>query len=147
MIFTLLKRRVEQVYIAHWTMPNTLLTYLLTYLSNLLNVHHGAGYFWKAVSHSTCRKITCFLYVTRRFITVFTKARHWTLSWASRTQFAPSIPISLRSILALSSHLRLGLPSGLFPSVLPNQNLVNTSPLPSWVPHVPLTSSSLIWSP
>jgi hypothetical protein len=26
---------------------------------------------------------------------VLTKARHWTLSWASRIQFAPSIPISL----------------------------------------------------
>jgi hypothetical protein len=30
---------------------------------------------------------------------VFTKPHHWTLSWASRIQFAPSIPISLRSIL------------------------------------------------
>jgi hypothetical protein len=26
------------------------------------------------------KKISCFLYGTRRFITVFTKARHWTLS-------------------------------------------------------------------
>jgi hypothetical protein len=30
---------------------------------------------------------------------VFTQIRHWTLSWASWTLFAPSIPISLRSIL------------------------------------------------
>jgi hypothetical protein len=42
-------------------------------------------------------------YGTRRFITVFTKARHWTLSWASWIQFTPSIPISPRSILMLSS--------------------------------------------
>jgi hypothetical protein len=65
---------------------------------------------WKADCHSTSHAISCFLYGARRFITVFTKARHWTLSWASRIQFAPSIPISLRSILMLSSHLRLGLP-------------------------------------
>jgi hypothetical protein len=58
-------------------------------------------------------------YGTIRFIVVFTQARHWTLSWASWIQFAPSIPISLRSILMLSSHLRLGLPSGLLPSGLP----------------------------
>jgi hypothetical protein len=57
---------------------------------------------------------------------MFTKARHWTLSWASRIQFATSIPISLRSILMLSSYLRqLSLAFG-----PPNQNPVNTSPLP-----------------
>jgi hypothetical protein len=54
-------------------------------------------------------------YGTRRFITVFTRALHWSLSWAS-----PYHPIlSLRSILILSSHLRLGLPSGPFPSAFP----------------------------
>jgi hypothetical protein len=62
---------------------------------------------WKADSHSDCQTIACFIYGTRRFITVFTKTRHWTLSWASRIQFAPSIPISLRSNLMLSSPLRL----------------------------------------
>jgi len=31
-------------------------------------------------------------------ITVFTKGRHWTLCWASRIQFAESIPTSLRSM-------------------------------------------------
>jgi hypothetical protein len=50
---------------------------------------------------------------------VFTKARHWTLSWASRIQFASSIPISLRSSLMLPSHLRLGPPSGLLHSAFP----------------------------
>jgi hypothetical protein len=58
---------------------------------------------WKADRHSACQTIACFLYGTRRFITVFTKARHWALSWASRIQFAPSIPSSVRSILMLSS--------------------------------------------
>jgi hypothetical protein len=71
---------------------------------------------WKSDNHSACQKISSFLYETRRFITVFTKARRWTLPWASRIQFVPSIPISLRSSLLLSSHLRLGLPNGLLPS-------------------------------
>jgi hypothetical protein len=54
---------------------------------------------------------------------VFTKARHWTLSSSSWIQFTPSIPISLRSILILSSHLHLGFPSGLSPSDLPTKTL------------------------
>jgi hypothetical protein len=42
----------------------------------------------------------------------------WTrsLSWARSIQSIPPHPISLTSILILSTHLRLGLPSGLFPS-------------------------------
>jgi hypothetical protein len=38
-------------------------------------------------------------------------------------QIAPSITISIRSILMLSSHLRLGLPSGLLPLGLPTKTL------------------------
>jgi hypothetical protein len=64
---------------------------------------------WKAESHSACQTIPTFF--MESFIIVLTKGRHPTLSWASRIQFAPSIPISLRSILMLSSHLRLGLPN------------------------------------
>jgi hypothetical protein len=74
---------------------------------------HGAGYYLKSWLSLSLSKNIPLSYGTRRFITVFTKARHWTLSWASRIQFAPSIPISLRSISMLSSHLRLRLPSGL----------------------------------
>jgi hypothetical protein len=75
---------------------------------------------WKA--DSACQKILL-SYGKRRFIIVFTKARHWIISWAIWLQFAPSIPISLTSILMLSSHLRLGLPSGLLPSGLPTKTL------------------------
>jgi hypothetical protein len=50
----------------------------------------------------------------RRFITVFTTAHHWFLSWARWIHSTPSHPISLRPILILSYHLRWGLPSGLF---------------------------------
>jgi hypothetical protein len=65
---------------------------------------------WKVDSHSACQRIAAFFYGTLRFITLFTETRHMTFSWASRIQLAPSIPFSLRSILMLSSHLRLGLP-------------------------------------
>jgi hypothetical protein len=101
---------------------NYSLTYLLTYLLTHSLTHSMVqDIIWKADSHSACQKISCFLYGTRRFITVFTKCHHWTLSWASRIQFAPSMPVSLRSILMLSSHLRLGLSSGLLPSGFPTK--------------------------
>jgi hypothetical protein len=39
---------------------------------------------------------------------VFTRALHWSLSWARSIQSIPSNPISLNSILILFTHLRLG---------------------------------------
>jgi hypothetical protein len=48
-------------------------------------------------------------YGPRKFITAFTRALHWSLSWARSIQSIPSHPISLRSILILSTHLLLGL--------------------------------------
>jgi len=56
---------------------------------------------------------TC--YGTWRFITMFTRAHDWFLYWARCIQ-STSHPISLRSILIFSSHLYLGLASGLFHS-------------------------------
>jgi hypothetical protein len=43
---------------------------------------------------------------TRKFITVFIRALHWSLSWT-------------RSIQSILTHLRLGLPSGLFLPTFP----------------------------
>jgi len=51
---------------------------------------------------------------TRKCITVFTRFRHWFLFWATWIQFTSLHPISLRSILIISSHLFLVLPSDLF---------------------------------
>jgi hypothetical protein len=60
-------------------------------------------------------------YGTWRFIILFTRALHWSLSLVRSIQIIPPYPISLRSILIVSTHLRLGLPSGLFPSGFPTR--------------------------
>jgi hypothetical protein len=55
--------------------------------------------------------------------TVFTRALHWSLSWARSIQSIQSHPIFLRYILILSTYLRVGLPSGLLHSGFPTNIL------------------------
>ena len=62
---------------------------------------------------------------TRRFITALTSVRHLSLSWASPIQSIYPQPTSWRSILILSTYLRPGFPSGLFPSSFPTKTLYN----------------------
>jgi hypothetical protein len=71
---------------------------------------------------SASQKFPAF-YGTRRFITMFTRARHLSISWAQWIQSTSPNPISRRSILMLPSHLRPGLPSGLLPSGFPTKML------------------------
>ena len=71
---------------------------------------------------------------TRRFITALTSVRHLSLSWASPIQSIYPHPTSWRSILILSTHLSLGLPSGLFHSGFPTKTLYTPSPHP-YAPH------------
>jgi hypothetical protein len=99
---------------------------------------------WKADIHSACQRITCFLYGTQRFITVLIKARHWTLSWASRIQFAPSIPISLRYVLMFSSPPTPRSSQWSLTFGPTNQKPCKHLSPPPCVPHVPPTLSSLI---
>ena len=96
------------------------LTYLLTPWSRVL-LEKLTG---SAASQEIPR-----IFGTRRFITVLTSARHLSLYWANSIQSPQTPPTSWRSILILSSHLRLGLPSGLFPSGVPTRTLC--TPLPS----------------
>ena len=60
---------------------------------------------------------------TQRFITALTSVRHLSLSMASPIQFIYPHTTSWRSILILSTHLCLGLPSGLLPSGFPSKTL------------------------
>ena len=83
----------------------------------------------KLTGFQLIKKFSAF-YGTRRFITTFTSARHLPLAWASSIQSISPHPTSLSSILILSSYLRLGLPSGLFPSDFPTRTLYTPLPCP-----------------
>ena len=62
---------------------------------------------------------------TRRFITTLKRVRHLSLSWASPIQSIYPHPTSWRSILILSTHLRLGLPSGSLSLRFPHQDPIH----------------------
>ena len=83
-------------------------------------------------------------YGTRRFITEFTSVRHLSLSWASPIQSTYPHPTSWRSILVLSTYLRLGLPSGLFPSGFPTKTLYTPSPHPYATHAQPISFFSIL---
>ena len=73
---------------------------------------------------------------TRKFITALTSVRHLSLSWASPFQSIYPHPTFWRPIPILSTHLRLGLPSGLFPSGFPTKTLYSllSSPIRATCP-------------
>ena len=106
---------VVRINVTVW--PNT---YLLTPCSRAL--------LEKLTGFQLVKKFPAF-YGTRSFITAFTSVRHLSLSWASSFQSIPPHHTAWRSILMLSYHLSLGLPSGLFPPGFPAKTLY--TPLPS----------------
>ena len=91
-----------------------LLTYLLTPWCRVL--------LEKLTGLQSVKKFPAF-HGTRRFITVLTSVRHLSVSWASPIQSIYPHPTSWRSVLILSTHLSLGLPSGLLPSGFPTKTL------------------------
>ena len=101
-----------------------LLTYLLTYLLT----PYSTVLLEKLTGSAASQEITR-IFGTRKFLTVPTSACHLSLSWVNSIQSPQLPPTSWRSILILSSHLRLGLPNGLFPSGFPTRTLC--TPLPS----------------
>jgi len=94
--------------------PSSLLTYLLTSWCRVL--------LEKLTVLQLVKKFPSF-HGTRMFITALTSLRHASLYWASPIQSIYPHPTSWISILILSTHLRLGLPSGLFPSGFPTKTL------------------------
>ena len=97
-----------------------ILTYLLTPWCRVLEKLNGL---------QLVKKFPAF-HGTRRFITALTSVRHLSLSWAYAIQSIYPHPTSWRSILILSTHLYLGLPSGLFPSGFPSKTLYTPLSLP-----------------
>ena len=73
-------------------------------------------------------------------MTVFTRARQLSMSWASLIQSTHFHPISLRFIWILSFHLRLRLPTGLYLQVSQPKPCMHISCF-LWVPHTPPISS------
>ena len=90
---------------------------------------------WEANWLQLVKKFPAF-YGTRRFITALTSVCHLSLSWASPIQSTYPHPISWRSILIFSTHLCLGLPSGLFPSGFPTKTLYIPLSSPICVIHI-----------
>jgi hypothetical protein len=83
---------------------------------------------WKLTGFAASQEIPP-IYGTPKFITVLTSARHLSLSWTHSIQSPQPPPTTLISLLILSSHLRLGLSSGLVSLGFPNKTLC--TPLPS----------------
>jgi hypothetical protein len=94
--------------------------------TNISKIPTWSGVLERLTCSQPLKKFPAF-YGTRRFITAFTSVRHLSVTWARAIHST-----SWRSILMLSSHLRLGFPSCLFPTVLTTKTLY--TPLLS--PHV-----------
>jgi hypothetical protein len=99
-----------------------LLIYLLGYLPTHLLTPWATVLLEKLTGFQLVKKFSSF-YGTRRFITAFTSAPPAPVLSQLDPVHASPHPTSWRSILILSSHLRLGLRSGLFPSGFPTKSL------------------------
>jgi hypothetical protein len=118
--------------ILHAIFPISILTYLLIPWSRVL-LEKLTG---SAASQEIPR-----IFETRNLITVLTSARHLSLSWANSIQSPQPPPTSWSSILILSSHLRLGLPNGLFPSGFPTRTMCTPLPYAN-TSHMPCPTHS-----
>ena len=106
-------------------MKTYLLTYLLTPWCRVL--------LEKLTGLQLVKKFSTF-HGTRRFITALTSVRQLSLPWASPIQSTYLHLTCWRSVLILSTHLRLGLLNGLLPSGFPTKTLYTPSPHP-YAPH------------
>ena len=111
---------------------NYLLVYLLTPLCRVL--------LEKLTGLQLVKKFPAF-HGTRRFITAITSVRHLSLSSASPIQSIYPHPTSWRSILILSTRLRLGSPQWSFSLRFPHQDPIYP-PLLTHTRHMPSPSQS-----
>jgi hypothetical protein len=97
-------------------------------ISSVVRQMPGYTYFLTPWSRVLLEKLTVnfaasqeipLIFGPRKSLTVPKSTRQLPLSWANSIQYPRTPPTSWRSILILSSHLRLGLPNGLFPLGLP----------------------------
>ena len=111
------------------------LTYLLPYLLTYLLTPWCRVLLEKLTGFQLVKKFPAF-HRTPKFITALTSVRHLSLSWTSPIQSIYPHPTSWRSILILSTHLHLGLLSGLLPSGFPTKTLYTplSSPLHTTCP-------------
>ena len=121
-------------------------TYLLTYILTYLLTPWSIVLLEKLTGFQLIKKFPKF-YRTRMFIPSFTSARHLSLSWATFIYSIPPHSITGRSILILFSHLRLGLPSGFFPSDFRTKTLYTPLLSPPYALHAPPKSFFSILSP
>ena len=105
-----------------------LLTYLRTNLLTNLLTPWSRVLLQKLTGSAVSQEIPR-IFGTQRFLTAPTSARHLSLSRANSIQSPQLPPTFWRSILILSSYLRLALLNGLFPSGFPTRTLC--TPLPS----------------
>ena len=121
--------------------------FLLTFLSSFYRISHTPAYTYlltpccrvlleQLTGLQLVKKFPVF-HGTRRFITAHTSVRQLSLSWANPIQPIYPHPTSWRSILILSTHLRLCLTSGLFPSGFPTKTLYTplSSPIRATRPY------------
>ena len=128
----------SKVALLNCTMLNMYTELVLTHSLTYSMVHSPS---WEANWFAASQEIPR----TPRFITALTSVHHLSLSWTSPIQSIYPHPTSWRPIL-ISTHLRLGLPCGLFPSGFPTKTLYTPSPRP-YAPYAQLISFFSILSP
>jgi len=95
--YVLFENEIPGHYFLNSYLVSCLLTYLLTYLLSYLLTPWSRFLLEKLTGLKLVKKFPTF-YVTRRFITAFTTARHLSLSWANLIQSLPPHPTFWRSI-------------------------------------------------
>jgi len=106
--------QIPILYVVGWASGADLDT--ITYLHNLLTYFMEHSPSWEAIRFSVSQDVPPPpFFGTQMFITEFTSTRHPSLSWARSIHYIHHTTY-WQTILLLSSHLCLGLPSGLFPS-------------------------------